>query len=176
MPNTGNSLASLAERMRAKTEQDRQELEALTRQQFNALSESLRQSSTAALRTTEAAIQEKLGKLEESIASRCQTLSWAFGKRWLQALLLSMALLMGTALGGWGVVTLITNRVLALQGEIQSLNASKAELENTVGQLEKRTWGLKLLENQDGRFIILPPKTSAHTGWTVGKQQAVKLE
>lgn len=176
MPNTGNSLASLAERMRAKTEQDRQELEALTRQQFNALSESLRQSSTAALRTTEAAIQEKLGTLEESIASRCQTLSWTFGRKWLQALLLSMALLAGTALGGWGVVTLLTHRLTALQDEIQSLNANKAELESTTGQLEKRTWGLKLLENQDGRFIILPPKTSAHTGWTVGKQQAVKLE
>ena len=176
MPNTGNSLTSLAERMRAKTEQDRQELEALTRQQFDALSKSLRQSSTAALRTTEAAIQEKLGKLEENVASRCHTLSWTFGKKWLQALILSMALLTGTALGGWGVVTLFTRRIMALQGEIQSLHASKAELESTVGQLEKRTWGLKLLENQDGRFIILPPKSSAQTGWTVGKQQAVKLE
>ncbi len=176
MPNTGNSLASLAERMQAKTEQDRQELEGLTRQQFNALNESLRQSSTAALRTTEAAIQEKLGTLEEHIASRCQTLSWTFGKKWLQALLLSLGLLMGTAMGCWGVVTLLTHRVMTLQDEIQSLEASKAELENTAGQLEKRTWGLKLLENQDGRFIILPPKTSAHTGWTVGSQQAVKLE
>ena len=176
MPNTGNSLASLAERMRAKTEQDRQELEALTRQQFNALSESLRQSSTAALRTTEAAIQEKLGTLEENIASRCQTLSWTFGKKWLQALLLSMAFLMGTTLGGWGVVTLLTHRVMALQDEIQSLNASKTELESTAVQLEKRTWGLRLLENREGRFIILPPKTSANTGWSVGKQRAVKLE
>jgi len=176
MPNTGNSLASLAERMRAKTEQDQQELEALTRQQFNALSESLRQSSTAALRTTESAIQEKLGKLEENITSHCQTLSWAFGRKWLQALLLSMGLLTGTALGGWGVMTLLTHKVMALQEEIQSLEASKAELESTAGQLKKRTWGLRLLENQDGRFIILPPKTSAQIGWTVGKQQAVKLE
>lgn len=176
MPNTGNSLASLAERMRTKTEQDRQELEALTRQQFNALSESLRQSSTAALRTTEAAIQEKLGTLEENIASRCQTLSWAFGRKWLQALFLSMAMFAGTALGGWGVVTLLTHKVMALQDEIQSLETSKTELESTTEQLEKRTWGLKLLENQEGRFIILPPKTSAQTGWTVGKQQAVKVE
>ena len=136
----------------------------------------MRQSSTAALRTTEAAIQDKLGTLEENIASRCQTLSWAFGRKWLQALLLSLAVLMGTALGGWGVMTLLTHKVMALQDEIQSLEASKAELESTVGQLEKRTWGLKLLENQDGRFIILPPKTSAQTGWTVGKQQAVKVE
>ncbi len=118
----------------------------------------------------------KAWTLEESIASRCQTLSWAFGRKWLQALLLSMALLAGTVLGGWGVVTLFTHRVMALQDEIQSLHASKAELENAAGHLEKRTWGLKLLENQDGRFIILPPKTSAQAGWTVGKQQAVKLE
>jgi len=176
MPNTGNSLVSLAERIRTKTEQDRQELEALTRQQFNALSESLRQSSTAVLRTTEVAIQDKFGKLEESIASRCQTLSWTFGRKWLQALLLSLALLMGAALGGWGVVTLLTHKVMALQDKVQSLEASKAELESIAGQLEKRTWGLRLLENQDGRFIILPPKTSAKTGWTVGKQQAVKVE
>lgn len=162
--------------MRAKTEQDRQELEALTRHQFDALSKSLRQSSAAALNTTEAAIQEKLGTLEESIVSRCQTLSWTFGRKWLQALLLSMALLAGAALGGWGVMAMLTHRLTALQDEIQSLNANKADLENTVGQLEKRTWGLKLLENQDGRFIVLPPKTSAHTGWTVGKQQAVKVE
>ncbi len=114
--------------------------------------------------------------MEENIASRCQTLSWTFGRKWLQVLLLSVALLAGTTLGGWGVVTPLTHRVRALQGEIQSLNASKAERENSVGQLEKRTWGLKLLKNQDGRFIILPPKTSAHTGWTVGKQQAVKVE
>jgi len=176
MPNTGNSLASLAERMRAKAEQDRQELEALTQQQFTALSESLRQSSTVALTTTEAAIQEKLGMLEASIASRCQTLSRAFGQRWLQALLLSMSLLLGTTLGGWGVMALLSRKVMALQDELQSLQANKAELESIAGQLEKRTWGLKLLENQDGRFILLPSKTSAQTGWTVGKQQAVKLE
>jgi hypothetical protein len=60
--------------------------------------------------------------------------------------------------------------------EIQSVQASKTAMESTAEQLKKRTWGLKLLENQEGRFIILPPKTSAHTGWMVGKQQAVKLE
>ena len=176
MPNTGNSLASLAERLKAKTEQDRQELEALTRQQFDALSESLRQSSTAALNTTEAAIQDALGQLEASIASRCLTLSRIFGRRWLQALLLGLALLMGTALGGWGLLTMLQSRTTALQNEIQDLRADKATLETTVTQLSERTWGLKLLENQEGRFIVLPPRTTPKTGWTVGNQQAVKLE
>ena len=162
--------------MRSKAEQDRQELEALTREQFDALSESLRRSSTAALSTTEAAIQDALGRLEVSIASRCQTLSWAFGRRWLQALLLSLALLVGVASGGWGLLTMLKSKATALQNEIQDLRDDKAALEATVTQLNERTWGLKLLENQEGRFIVLPPKTTPKTGWTVGKQQAVKLE
>ena len=63
MPNTGTSLTSLAERLKAKTEQERQEMENLTQQQFSALSESLRQSSQNVLSTTEAAILHQLGKL-----------------------------------------------------------------------------------------------------------------
>lgn len=176
MPNDGNSLASLTERMRTKATQDRETIEALTRQQFDVLSESLRQSSTAALSTTEAAIQDALGRLEASVASRCQTLSWTFGRRWLQALLLSLALLVGVASGGWGLLNMLQSKATALQNEIQDLRADKAALETTVTQLSERTWGLKLLENQEGRFIILPPKTTPKTGWTVGKQQALKLE
>ena len=176
MPITGNSLASLVERMRTKAIQDRETIEALTRQQFDALSESLRQSSTVALSTTEAAIQDALGRLEASIASRCQTLSWTFGRRWLQALLMSLALLMGTAMGGWGLLNMLQSKAAALQNEIQDLRDAKAALEATVAKLSDRTWGLKLLENQEGRFIVLPPKTMPKTGWTVGKQQAVKLE
>lgn len=162
--------------MRAKAEQDRQELEALTRQQFDALSENLRQSSTDALSTTEAAIQDALGRLEASIASGCQTLSLAFGRKWLQALLLGLALLMGVASGGWGLLNMLQSKATALQSEIQDLREDKAGLEATVAHLNDRTWGLKLLENQDGRFIVLPPKTTPKTGWTMGKQQAVKLE
>jgi hypothetical protein len=162
--------------MRTKAIQDRETVEALTRQQFDALSESLRRSSTAALNTTEGAIQDALGRLEASIASRCQTLSWIFGRRWLQALLLSLALLLGVALGGWGMLAMLQSRATALQNEIQDLREDKAALEATVAKLSDRTWGLKLLENQEGRFIVLPPKTTPKTGWTVGKQQAVKLE
>ncbi len=162
--------------MRFKAEQDRQQLEALTQRQFDALSESLRRSSTAALSTTEAAIQDALGRLEANIDSRCQTLSRTFGRKWLQALLLGLALLMGTVLGGWGLLAMLQSKATALQNEIQDLRADKTALEATAAQLSERTWGLKLLENQEGRFIILPPKTTPKTGWTVGKQQAVKLE
>jgi len=78
--------------------------------------------------------------------------------------------------GGWGLLNMLRSKATALQNEIQDLRTEKAALETTVAQLSERTWGLKLLENQEGRFIVLPPKTTPKTGWTVGKQQAVKLE
>ena len=65
-----NSLNSLAERIKAKTEQERQEVETLTRQQFSALSANLQQSSKNALSITEAAILKEIVEMEKSITSR----------------------------------------------------------------------------------------------------------
>ena len=69
MQNNGN-LNSLAERMKAKTQQEQQELEALTRQQFSALQQKLSELSKNALNTTEVAIQHQLSSLEQSVATR----------------------------------------------------------------------------------------------------------
>ena len=64
--------ATLAEKMKARTEQDRQELETLTRQQFSALQQSLSESSKNALSITEAAILSQLSSLERNVTSRCR--------------------------------------------------------------------------------------------------------
>lgn len=181
MPNTGtttngNALSTLAERIRARTEQERQEIEALTRQQFNALQQSLHESSKHALDTTEAAIQSRLTALEKDVARRCGMLTWMFGKRFLQALLLSFALCLGLILGGWGLMRWKTNQIVTLNQESAQLKTYIAALEKTVEQLEAKTWGLELTESKDGRFIILPPKATLKTGWTFGTRQAAKLE
>jgi intein/homing endonuclease len=76
-------LNSLTERIKAKTEQDTQEIETLTRQQFENLSRSLSESSKNALSTTESIILKNISALEQTIISRCQVLSWAFSKKCL---------------------------------------------------------------------------------------------
>jgi hypothetical protein len=49
-------------------------------------------------------------------------------------------------------------------------------LRETVKQLQSETWGLTLWIEKEGRkLIILPPGATAETGWTVGKQNAVRL-
>ena len=175
MQNTGN-LNSLSERMRAKAEQEQQELEALTRQQFSALQQSLSELSKNALSTTEAAIQRQLSSLEQSVTTRCRALSWMFARKWLQILLITVSILMGATLGGWGLFTLAGNKATALQREIASLGSQKAAMEKTVALLQAQTWGMALVESPEGRFIVLPGKSTLKPGWTIGKNPAWKVE
>lgn len=171
MRNIGTSVSSLAERVKAKAEQERQEMENLTRQQFSALSESLRQSSQNALSTTEDAILVQLGNLENSISSRSRTLSRAFGWTCLRGLLLSLSILMGAGLGGWGLMTLVGNKAQVLRREINELQKAKDDLEKTIA-----SWPLSLNNAPNGRFIVPTPPHTLKENWTFENKPAWKLE
>ena len=175
MQSTGN-LNTLAERMKARAEQEQQELEDLTRQQFSALQQSLSELSKNAISTTEAAIQRQLSSLEQSVTTRCRALSWIFARKWLQILLVTMSILMGATFGAWGIFTLAGNKATALQREIATLGKQKIAMEKTVAQLQAQTWGLVLVESPEGRFIIPPVKSTLKPGWTIDKNPAWKLE
>ena len=175
MQNIGTSASSLAERVRVKAEQERQEMESLTRQQFSALSESLRQSSQNALSTTEAAILAQLGNLESSISSRSRTLHRAFGWTCLRGLLLSLSILMGAGLGGWGLLTLAGKQVSNLRTEITTLTKQKESLEAQSATIWNTFKGLEPLHS-DGKDYLLTPE-----GWTIinsgmaGKRDAWRI-
>ena len=175
MQNIGTSASSLAERVRAKAEQERQEMESLTRQQFSALSESLRQSSQSALSTTEAAILAQLGNLESSISSRSRTLHRAFGWTCLRGLLLSLSILTGAGMGSWGLLPLAGKQASNLRVEIVMLKEQKETLEAQSAQL----WAtFKSLEpyHADGKDYLLTPEgwTITHGG-TTGKRDAWRI-
>jgi hypothetical protein len=67
-------------------------------------------------------------------------------------------------------------KAVNLMQEISELQQQQARQEIAVKQLEAKTWGLELAETPEGRFIILPPKSKARTGWTRGTRQAIKVE
>lgn len=161
MQNIGTSASSLAERVKAKAEQERQEMESLTRQQFSALSENLRQSSQNALSTTEAAILAQLGNLESSISSRSRTLHRAFGWTCLRGLLLSLSILMGASLGGWGLLTLAGKQVSKLRSEVTTLMERKEALEAQSTQIWATFKGIEPYQ-ADGKDYLLTPE-----GWTI---------
>ncbi len=175
MQNIGTSASSLAERVKAKAEQERQEMENLTRQQFSALSESLRQSSQNALSITEAAILAQLGNLESSISSRSRTLHRAFGWTCLRGLLLSLSILTGAGLGGWGMMTLVGNKISNLRSEITTLTTQKESLEAQSSQIWATFKGLEPLHSEGKDYLLTPE------GWTIinsgmaGKRDAWRI-
>lgn len=175
MQNIGNSASSLAERVRAKAEQERQEMESLTRQQFSALSESLRQSSQNALSTTEAVILAQLGNLEKSISSRSLTLSRAFGWTCLRGLLLSLSILIGAGLGGWGMMILAGKQVSNLRTEITTLKKQKESLEAQSSQIWATFKGLEPLHSEGKDYLLTPEGWTITHGGMAGKRDAWRI-
>ena len=148
--------------MKAKAERERQELEALTRQQFDALSKSLSESSKNALSTTEAAIHAQLAALEKSVTSRCRMLSAAFGWKCLQALAVTLCILTGAIFSGWGLLTLAENKVTSLHQEITGLTERKEALQTESARIWATFKGLEPYHDKDGKDYLLTPE-----GWTI---------
>lgn len=175
MQNTGN-LNSLTEKLKAKTERERQEMEALTRQQFDALSRSLHESSKTALSTAEAAILHQLTNLEQSVTSRCRILSAAFGWKCLQTLIITLCILTSVMLSGWGLLTLAEKKITTLHREITTLSAQKEQLEVESARIWATFKGLESYQSEGKNYLLTPEGwTITHGGTLNGKREAWRI-
>ena len=170
MQNTGN-LNSLTEKMKARTERERQELEALTRKQFDALSQSLSESSKNALSTTEAAILSGVADMEKNITFRCRSLGEMFNRKYLLSIALSAGILAATMFTCWGLITLYRHQIADLRQEVTKLSARKVEMEATIA-----AWPITVRDAPNGRFIVPTPPHTLKDKWTFDGQAAWKLE
>lgn len=170
------SLNNLAERLKEKTEQDRQQMENIVNKELANLRQNLSAVTQNALSTIKSDMEREIRKSRETLKEQIKVLSLSFAQRWLTASLIALAILLGLAMGGLGLVKLAERKAMNLHQEISRLQKQQTQLEITVQQLQTQTWGLDLLETPDGRFIVLPPKTIPKTGWTKDGRQVVKVE
>lgn len=159
-----SSAADFSARLRQKLEQERQEIEAVTGNELRRLGENLRRIASEERRITEAATAEAVGRLRGMLL-------W----RWLRPLAVGVVLSVGIGVGSWGAMQW-------LWWQIESRIETKATLEReieqqreTVERLQQSTWGIRLQETPEGRFVVLPPGTLDHPPWTVGGRPAVRL-
>lgn len=155
MQNSGN-LNSLTERMKAKAEQEQKELEALARQQFDALSKSLSESSKNALSTTEAAILSGITDMEKSITSRCQSLGEMFNRKYLLSIVLSAGILFMTVLTCWGLITLYQHRIADTHRELAALTREKEALQTQNARIWATFKGLEPHHAEGKDYLLLP--------------------
>ena len=184
-----SSPQTLSERLRQKLEADRQAVENLTRQELEKLASDLRKACASALSSTEAAIDkttqdalsrlgtrsDRLSATMSEIERRVKTTTTLAIRNWIKLLVTGLSLFLGVSLGSWGLMQFLTSRI---QGQIETSAALAAEIETqqrTLKQIEAKTWGIEFKQDDQGRFLVFPPGVQPSTGWTVGKQQAVKL-
>lgn len=161
MQNNGN-LNSLTEKMKAKTERERQEVEALTRQQFSTLQQSLSESSKTALSTTEAAIFNGITDMEKNITSRCQSLGEMFNRKYWLSIVLSAGILFLTVVTCCGLITLYQHRITDTRQELAELTREKDALQTQSARIWATFKGLEPHHGKDGKDYLLTPE-----GWTI---------
>lgn len=198
MPETGNStgekLSSLADRLKAKTEEERRTTEKMIEDNFENLSLSLNASTKMiedsfknsslnltvsaknALGIIERAIWDEAMHTNRNVTAHVKLLNNGFMKHWLMCALLGLGLMLGMFAGGFGLTRLALYHLNSLRTELTSLKQQIATEKTSLRQIQSQTWGLELLETAQGRFIILPSNMTPKPGWNYNRRPAIKLE
>ena len=188
-----SNVQSLAATLKQKQDEDRQQIEALTRSELDALAANLKKQSAAALSGTLDAIESDLNQrlagikkqieaqtkpLSASLASvkaEAETLQALTFRGWLKPLALSLSLLLGIFIGSLALMQWLSYSITSqLETRAELAQQIRAQ-EQTLAKIEARTWGVEFNQDSNGRFLILPPGVEPSTGWKVGNRQAVRL-
>ena len=174
MRNTG-SLNSLAEKMKAKTEKERHEMEALTRQQFDALNKSLSESSKNALSTTEAAILSGITDMEKNITSRCHSLGEMFNRKYWLSIVLSAGILLLTVLTSWGLIALYQHRITDTRRELAELTREKDALQTQYSRIWNTFKGLEPYQVKEKQYLLTSKGWIIRSAGMVGQREAWEI-
>lgn len=188
-----SNVQSLAATLKQKQDADRQQIEALTRSELDALAANLKKQSAAALSGTLDAIESDLNQrlagikkqieaqtkpLSASLASvkaEAETLQALTFRGWLKPLALSLSLLLGIFGGSWALMQWLSYSITSQLETRAALAQQIEQQQQALAKIEARTWGVEFNQDSNGRFLILPPGVEPSTGWKVGNRQAVRL-
>ncbi|BCX90008.1 hypothetical protein MIN45_PP22 (plasmid) [Methylomarinovum tepidoasis] len=155
-PSTPTNSSKLADKLRAKVQEDQALIDDLIRQQQNAIENALRQSSNDVQRS-----------IEENMADLNRRIRRALTLRWMPALIVGLSLFIGISAGAWGLTRYLANQIGQLLTERDALGAA-------VQALEQQSHGLKMGRGPDGRlYLILPP--GSESGLQCGGNECVRL-
>lgn len=176
-------LGELDSKISSRLEQDRKQWEEAAKLELQLFQQNLSACVNDVLCITEDAIRSQSATFAESLNTEIAHLDkrhrqWAsvFSRILLGHSLLGMCLFVGMIAASWGLMFFIHHRLENLWSEIGELKEQRSELTNTVNKLQAQTWGIRLLEDKNGRFIVLPKGSTIKDNWTWGDSPALKLE
>ena len=176
-------LGELDNKISSRLEQDRKQWEEAATLELQLFQQNLSACVNDVLHTTEDAIRSQSATFAESLNAEILRLDkrhrqWTkiFSRTLLGHSLLGMCLFVGMIAASWGLMFFINHRLESLWNEIDELKEQRTELTNTINKLQVKTWGIRLLEDKNGRFIVLPKGSTIKNNWTWGNSPALKLE
>lgn len=180
---TPTHMSSLATQLQKKLEQDRKEIAELTSNELKQLANDLHTRMKNELHTTAEGIISAHKTLRALIQqennptyNQATSLTNCLKMSWIMPPLVSLSLLLTISLGSWGLTRYFAHQIANKLAVMEQLDMRQAKAQKTLDTLTAGTWGIKLLENEQGRWIILPPNLNADTNWTTDERQAIRLE
>lgn len=165
------NLGALNSQLKQQIQQERQEIENITRRELHSMSRHLSEHVKNELDL----IAADTLQLQQSIQKDLKQISILV---WLRPFIASVLIIPGLAAGGWSVTAIMEHKIQSKLQEIDQLTASIRKKETSLRTI--KTWGLSLQADNNGHFIILPKGTRAKTGWTMTidnyKHNAIRLE
>ena len=89
---------------------------------------------------------------------------------WLLPLAAGITLFLLISLGSWGLARWQSSRIRARGETLERLDLELEERTRTLQQLNAGTWGIRLHEAENGKYIVLPPgsRTLDHNDRSAG--------
>ena len=164
MSSLGEELQRRAEEDRKQIERYRKRTESIMNAELETLSENWRRRVGAEARSIERAM-ESLNRSAAAILKRLALLG----------VFLGLSVSLGTLTVNWALGQWQSSRVESLTQRRAQLEAEIGRFEATVQRLKDQTWGVQLVEDDQGPLVVLPQGTLENPQWTVGGLPAVPL-
>ena len=133
----------LSPQLRARLAAQGQEIEGLTVAALQRLSTSV-----------QAAVEDELHTIRSETARQTAAVRRSFARLWIWLVYAGLAICLGLAGGGWAIGVWLTKDIEEARAELAVIQADIKDGQEMLRQLDQKTGGLEVVENEDGRFLI----------------------
>ena len=143
-----SNVSDLQARLQKRTEQERQQIEAMVQGQLNELSENLK-----------GIVENELYIIGRDIKDHTRRMNAVLLGAWLRSVMVGVCLFLGILGGSWGLTQWLSSNIQSLIQTRAALQIEIQEARQTSERLEQDTWGVNLVEVDGRRYAILPEST-----------------
>ncbi len=173
-------LGDLGDNLKKKIEAESKRLEETTEQEHQQLQQQLtiqrKESLTNFRRESENLLKEEQAIISRAMEANSQAFKKYLSQQWIWMSVTAGSLCLGILGGSWGLIGFSTMRITQKQTQLDQINQSIKQQEETLNQLENQTLGIKIGETSNGTFITPPPDQQLTPGWTCQGEPCLKME